>query len=92
MSIREAKLPPSRHAGELVASMNRFVAVQEPTCTWSVFDTFDDVPAQVGGVVLVGLEEAEAIEMASAANEQCVLRLRRALAAGRLRLVADRVA
>ena len=48
--------------------MKRFVALQEPTCTWAVFDSFDDVPAEFGGVVLVGLERAEAMRYAMAAN------------------------
>lgn len=72
--------------------MNRYVAVQEPTCTWAVFDTFDDLPAQIGGVTLIGLEEAEALELAASANDHCSDRLREALALGRLRLVATRAA
>ncbi len=72
--------------------MTRYVAVQEPTCTWAVFDTFDDLPAQFGGVTLIGLEEAEALELAASANEQCSIRLREALALGRLRLVATKAA
>lgn len=48
--------------------MERYVAVQEPTCTWAVFDSFGDVPAEFEGRVLVGLEKAEAMLLASAAN------------------------
>ena len=60
--------------------MNRFIAVQEPTCTWAVLDTFDDVPAEFGNVVLIGLGRAEAMEFASAANTQ------RAIGTGQLRI------
>lgn len=48
--------------------MKRYVAVQEPTCTWAVFDTFENVPAEFEGRVLVGLGKAEAAMFASAAN------------------------
>jgi hypothetical protein len=48
--------------------MERYVAVQEPTCTWAVFDIFEDVPAEFEGRVLVGLGKAEAVLFASAAN------------------------
>lgn len=48
--------------------MERYVAVQEPTCTWAVFDVFEDVPAEFEGRVLVGLGKAEAKLFASAAN------------------------
>ena len=50
--------------------MERFIALQEPTCTWAVFDTVYDVPAEFGGVILIGLERAEAMEFASLANSQ----------------------
>jgi len=48
--------------------MKRFVALQEPTCTWAVLDTLEDVPAEFGDVVLIGLEKAEAVKLASLAN------------------------
>ncbi len=48
--------------------MKRYVAVQEPTCTWAVFDVFEDVPAEFEGRVLVGLGKAEAALFASAVN------------------------
>jgi hypothetical protein len=64
----------SRHAGELVAVMKRFIAVQEPTCTWAVIDTIDDVPAEFGDVVLIGLEMAEATKLAALANAEQTLR------------------
>jgi hypothetical protein len=69
--------------------MERYIAVQEPTCTWAVLDTFDDVPAEFGGVVLVGLDEERAVELASSANLQRRLKVNDALARGRLRLVAQ---
>ncbi|MBL8576122.1 MAG: hypothetical protein JNK47_02760 [Mesorhizobium sp.] len=72
--------------------MTRYVAVQEPTCTWAVFDTLNDLPAEFDGVTLIGLEEAEALELAASANDQCSDRLREALALGRLRLVATKAA
>ena len=73
--------------------MKRFIAVQEPTCTWAVFDTVDDVPAEVCGVVLVGLERDEAMEFASSANSRPApgtWRLR--IAGTSLRLVVPRAA
>jgi hypothetical protein len=48
--------------------MTKFIAVQEPTCTWAVLDTFDDVPAEVGGRVLIGLAREEAMALAYLAN------------------------
>ena len=48
--------------------MDRFIAVQEPTCTWAVFDTLDDVPAEIGNVVMIGLCEREAMASAASAN------------------------
>lgn len=48
--------------------MKRYVAVQEPTCTWAVFDVFEDVPAEFEGRVLVGLGKAEAALFANAVN------------------------
>lgn len=67
--------------------MERYVAVQEPTCTWAVIDTFEDVPAEFGRLVLVGLERGHAMEIASSANLHRSLRMREAFARG-LRLVA----
>lgn len=72
--------------------MDRYVAIQEPTCTWAVFDAFEDVPAEIGGVVLVGLERAEAEELACSANAERALRMRMEFSLGRLRLVARRAA
>jgi len=48
--------------------MDRFIAVQEPTCTWAVFDTLGDVPAEIGSVVMIGLCEREAMAIAASAN------------------------
>ena len=50
--------------------MKRFVAVQEPTCTWAVLDTVENVPAEFGDVVLIGLGMAEAVKLASLANAE----------------------
>ncbi len=72
--------------------MDRYIAVQEPTCTWAVFDTFDDVPAEFGGLVLVGLDREEAEGLAACANAQTAPRARRIFAHGRLRLSVGRAA
>jgi hypothetical protein len=48
--------------------MKRFILVEEPTCTWAVFDAFSDLPAEHEGYFAVGLAEAEAIAFARAAN------------------------
>jgi hypothetical protein len=72
--------------------MDRFIAVQEPTCTWAVFDTFDNVPAEFGGVVMIGLEEPEATELASLANTEWAPRKMETFAWGGLRLVVGRAA
>jgi hypothetical protein len=74
--------------GSFAASMDRYITVQEPTCTWAVFDTLDDVPAEVGGKVLVGLEKAAASALAASANNERALRMQRALTLGHIRLVA----
>ena len=50
--------------------MKRFIAVQEPTCTWAVLDTLDDVPAEVGGRVLIGLGREEATKLVSYVNAE----------------------
>jgi hypothetical protein len=48
--------------------MNRYLIVQEPTCTWAVFDTLVDIPATVDGEVAIGLSLSEAIIVAAKAN------------------------
>jgi hypothetical protein len=48
--------------------MNRYIVEQEPTCTWAVFDTIDDIPATVDGVVAIGLSLSEATLIAARAN------------------------
>jgi hypothetical protein len=48
--------------------MNRYLIVQEPTCTWAVFDALADQPATIEGRVAIGLEKREAVELASGAN------------------------
>lgn len=55
--------------------MKRFVAVQEPTCTWAVLDSIENVPVEFGDVVLIGLEMAEAMKLASLANAERTLRI-----------------
>jgi hypothetical protein len=62
--------------------MKRYVAVQEPTCSWAVLDTVDDVPAELGGAVLVGLPMAEAMKLASLANAERTIRIGEGLIAG----------
>jgi hypothetical protein len=73
--------------------MKRFVAVQEPTCTWAVLDTLENVPAEFGNVVLIGLEGAEAMKLASLANAEQTLRAGEGCIAGAgLRLVVANAA
>ena len=48
----------------------RFVAVQEPTDSWAVFDTANDEPAEYAGRVLIGLTSCEALRFIEAANDQ----------------------
>ena len=48
--------------------MNRYLIVQEPTCSWAVFDTLSDVPADFEGHFSIGLEKREAIKLAAEAN------------------------
>lgn len=73
--------------------MKRFVAVQEPTCTWAVLDTVDNVPAEFGDVVLIGLGRTEAVKLASLANAEQTLRIGEGRIAGTgLRLVVAKAA
>jgi hypothetical protein len=73
--------------------MNRFIVVQEPTCTWAVLDAVDNVPAEFGDVVLIGLGKAEAVKLASLANAEQTLRIGEGRIAGTgLRLVVARAA
>ena len=53
--------------------MERFVLVEEPTNTWAVIDEFSNVPAEHEGYVAVGLDQAEAITFARAANRRQAL-------------------
>lgn len=66
--------------------MERYIAVQEPCCTWAVFDTRHDVPAEFGGAVLVGLDGVAAAELATSANAGR-LRMRETCLSGSVRLV-----
>lgn len=73
--------------------MKRFVAVQEPSCTWAVIDTVDDVPAEFGNIVLIGLEMAGAAKLASLANAEQTLQAGEGCIAGAgLRLVVAKAA
>lgn len=73
--------------------MKRFIAVQEPFCTWAVLDTVDDVPAEFGNVVLIGLEGPEAMKLASLANAEQSNRIGEGHIAGTgLRLVMAKAA
>jgi hypothetical protein len=73
--------------------MKRFVAVQEPTCTWVVLDTVDNVPAEFGETVLIGLGRAEAVKLASLANAEQSLRVGEGHIAGTgLRLIVAKAA
>ncbi|TIU09993.1 MAG: hypothetical protein E5W39_01650 [Mesorhizobium sp.] len=47
----------------------RFLAVQEPTNTWAVFDTTVDVPADFAGACLIGLTRERAEWLAARANQ-----------------------
>lgn len=49
--------------------MNRYIIVQEPTCTWAVFDAILDRPAILENRVAVGLDRLDAVDMAARANE-----------------------
>jgi hypothetical protein len=73
--------------------MKRFVAVQEPTCTWVVLDTLENVPAEFGNVVLIGLDGAEATKLAALANAEQTRRIGEGRIAGTsLRLVVAKAA
>ena len=73
--------------------MKRFIAVQEPTCTWAVLDTLDDVPAEVGGKVLIGLRREEAMKLVSYVNAERTPGVRDGYIVGTgLRLVVARAA
>jgi len=48
----------------------RFVAVQEPTGSWAVFDTANEEPAEFAGRVLIGLTLHEAWWLTAAANDE----------------------
>ena len=73
--------------------MKRYIAVQEPFCTWAVFDTVDDMPAEFGNVVLIGLARPEAMKLASLANAEQTLRIGEGRIAGTgQRLVVARAA
>ncbi|MBN9550202.1 MAG: hypothetical protein J0H31_15300 [Alphaproteobacteria bacterium] len=48
----------------------RFVAVQDPTGSWAVFDTVNEEPAEFAGRVLIGLTSHEAQWLAAAANNE----------------------
>ena len=79
--------------GSFAAAMSRFIVVQEPFCTWAVFDTVDDMPAEFGNVVLIGLARPEAMKMASLANAEKTLRIGEGRITGAgLRLVVPRAA
>lgn len=62
--------------------MNRYVVVQEPTCTWAVFDAILDRPAILEDRIAIGLDKLDAMSMASRANDSlgakvvCVLPIR----------------
>ncbi len=49
--------------------MNRYVVVQEPTCTWAVFDAILDRPAILEDRIAIGLDELDAMDLASRAND-----------------------
>lgn len=49
--------------------MNRYIVLQEPTCTWAVFDAIMDRPAILENRVAVGLDRLDAVDLASRANE-----------------------
>ncbi|RWL97892.1 MAG: hypothetical protein E5X74_30655 [Mesorhizobium sp.] len=48
----------------------RFVALQDPTDRWTVFDTASEEPAEFGGRVLIGLTSHEALRLAAVANDE----------------------
>jgi len=48
----------------------RFVALQDPTGSWAVFDTANEEPAEFSGRVLIGLTSHEAEWLTAVANEE----------------------
>ncbi|WP_131802832.1 hypothetical protein [Mesorhizobium sp. ORS 3428] len=48
----------------------RFVAVQEPTGSWTVFDTASEEPAELAGRVLIGLTLHEAHRLTAVVNDE----------------------
>lgn len=51
-------------------SRMRFVALRDPTDSWTVFDTANEGPAEFGGRVLIGLTSHDALRLAAAANDE----------------------
>lgn len=51
-------------------SRMRFVAVQDPTGGWAVFDTANEEPAELAGRVLIGLTSHEAQWLTALANNE----------------------
>jgi hypothetical protein len=54
----------------------RFVAVQEPTGTWAVFDEILGIPAAIADRPLIGLEQDEAELLSAKANRDAVRSMR----------------
>ncbi|TIQ40023.1 MAG: hypothetical protein E5X49_25140 [Mesorhizobium sp.] len=50
----------------------RFVALQDPTDRWTVFDTANEEPAEFGGRVLIGLTSHEALRLAANDEAGCL--------------------
>ncbi len=50
--------------------MGRFIVLQDPCGTWGVFDTIFDLPAEIGGRLMVGLSLDDAKACAASANEE----------------------
>ncbi len=46
----------------------RFAAMQDPSDRWLVYDLMSDMPAEVGGRLLMGLAQSEAERLAEQAN------------------------
>jgi hypothetical protein len=46
----------------------RYIVAKQPDQTWCVFDRVFNVPAQMGGVIVVGLSHHAAEQEASKAN------------------------
>ena len=51
----------------------RFVAVQDPTDQWLVYDELTELPVEENGRLLIGLSQAEAEQLAFEANIQQAL-------------------